>query len=61
MLPKFDSHLQTLVVRDVVIVVTANHRIHHVEVASEHLVEMSTLPMGLSATHYCQGEVALCQ
>jgi hypothetical protein len=59
MLLTFDSQLQTLVVRDVIFIVTADHHINAVDVASEHLVEMCTLTMGLSATSYCRSKVAL--
>ena len=50
MSPKFHSHLQALVVRDVVVVVVADYRVGDFQVASEHLIKVSSLSMGLSAT-----------
>ena len=59
MSPKFHSHLQTLVVRDVIVVVTADYCVHHIDVASEHLVKMPTLSIGLGATLDRRREVVL--
>ena len=61
MLPQLDGHLQTLVVRDVIVVLPTDHSIHHLDVASEHLVQVATLPMGLRATCNRRCKVALCQ
>jgi hypothetical protein len=46
-------------VGDVIVIVTADDCVHHVDVASEHLVKMSTLAMGLRATLDRWCEVAL--
>ena len=61
MLLKLDGHLQTLVVRDVIVVVPTDHSIHHLDVASEHLIQVTTLPMGLRATCNRRYKVARCQ
>ena len=61
MLLQPDSHLQTFVVRDVIVVVPTDHSIHQLDVASDHLVQVTTLPMGLRATCNRRCEVALCQ
>ena len=61
MSPKFHSHLQTLVVRDVIVVVIANYCICDFQVTSEYLVKVSSLSMSLCATWYCWGKVASCQ
>ena len=61
MLLQLDGHLQTPVVRDVIVVVPTDHSIRHLDVASEHLVQVTTLPMGLRATCNRRCKVALCQ
>jgi hypothetical protein len=47
------------VVRDLIVVVTAYYCVHHINVASEHLVEMSTLTMGLSTASDCRCKVTV--
>jgi hypothetical protein len=59
MLPWLQCDFEALMVGDVVIVVTANDYVRHVDVASEHLVKMSTLTMSLSAALDRWCEVAL--
>jgi hypothetical protein len=49
-------HLETLVVRDLIVIVAANDCVDYIGVASEHLVKMSTLSMGLGATDDCRCE-----
>jgi hypothetical protein len=49
------------VVGDVIVVVTADDCVRHVDITSEHLVKMSTLAMGLRATLDRWCEVALCK
>ena len=61
MLLQLDGHLQTLVVRDVIVVVPTDHSTRHLDVASEHLVQVATLPMGLRVTCNHRCKVALCQ
>ena len=61
MLPWPQSYLQTLVVRDVVVVVAADYCAHHFAIASEHLIKVPTLPMGLCATLDCWGKAVLHQ
>ena len=61
MLLQLDGHLQTLVVRDVIVVVPTDHSIRHLDVASEHLVQVTTLSMGFRASCYRRCEVARCQ
>ena len=51
-----ECYLETLVIRDLIVIVTAHDRVHHIDVASEHLVKMSTLPMSLGATDDCRCE-----
>jgi hypothetical protein len=50
------------VVGDVIVVVTTDDCVRHVDVASEHLVKMSTLAMGLSATldRWCKVALGEC-
>ena len=50
MFPWSQRDFEALVVGDVIVVVTADDCVRHVDVASEHLVKVSTLAMGLSAT-----------
>jgi hypothetical protein len=59
MLPWSQCDFEALVVGDVIVVVTADDCIRHVDVASEHLVKMSTLAMSLSATLDRWSKVAL--
>ena len=61
MLPWLQSYLQTLVVRDVIVVVAADYCVHHIDVASEHLVKVPTLSMGHGAAFNCRCEVVLHQ
>ena len=61
MLPWSQCHFEALVVRDLIVVVTADYCVHHIDVASEHLVEVSSLPMGFGATRDGWCEVAPCQ
>jgi hypothetical protein len=56
MLLRSQCHFEALVVRDLIVIVTAHDRVHHIDVASEHLVKMSTLTMGLGATYDCRCE-----
>ena len=55
---KFHCHLQTLVVRDVVVVVIADYRGGDFQVASEHLVKVPSLSVSLSATWDCRSKGA---
>ena len=48
-------------IRDGIVVVVTNDSIHHVNVAGEDLVQMSSLPMRLRATCNGRCEVAACQ
>ena len=47
---KLHSHLQTLVVRDVIVAVIADYRVCHLQVAGEHLVKVSYLSL-VSVSH----------
>ena len=59
MLPCPQSYLQTIVVRDVVVVVAADYCFHHIEITSLHLVKVPTLSMGLGASLNGRCEVVL--
>jgi hypothetical protein len=48
-------------VGDVIVVVAADDCVRHIDVASEHLVKMSTLAMGLSAALDRWCKVTLCE
>jgi hypothetical protein len=62
MLPWSQGDFETLVIRDVIVVVTADDCVCHVDVASEHLVKVSSLTMGLGATldRWCEVTLSKC-
>ena len=61
MLPWSQRHLEALVVGDLIFVVITDYGVHQIDVASEHLVEVTSLPVGLGATRNGWCEAAPCQ
>ena len=62
MLPWSQCDFEALVVGDVIVVLTTDDCVRHVDVASEHLVKMSTLAMGLGAAlnRWCKVALGEC-